>query len=375
VPATDLASKLRGATVRGLLGLPHPVLRLLAGRPVTIDGQRLDVEAQMGLRLLALSGEDQLERLTPEDARARVRNDARTFEGPKLKVARVDPVDVPGAAGTLGGRLYVPGPNGAERTGSGTSEGLLVYFHGGGFVVGDLETHDNVCRFLSRGAGVRVLAVDYRLAPEHRFPAASDDALAAFRFAVEHADELGTAADRIAVGGDSAGGNLAAGVAQLTAAEGGPSPAFQLLFYPWVDLSRKRRSYQLFGDGFYLTESDLEWDRGHYLTSESDAFDPRCSPALFDELSRCPPAYIATAGFDPLRDEGEEYGARLSEAGVGVAVRRHPGLIHGFVNTSQMSRSAREALLEAVGALRFALSRSARRIEATATGAAGAAGR
>ena len=371
MPAIDLASKLRGATVRGLLGLPRPVLRLLAGRPVTIDDQRLDVEAQMGLRLLALAGEDPLDRLTPERARARVRTDAQTFEGPKIQVARVDPVTVSGAAGALGGRLYVPHNDGGERAGSDASDGLLVYFHGGGFVVGDLETHDNVCRFLAHNAGVRVLAVDYRLAPEHRFPAAIDDALAAFRFAVGRADELGTATDRIAVGGDSAGANLAAGVARLTAAGGEPSPAFQLLFYPWLDLSSKRRSYRLFGDGFYLTESDLDWDKGHYLGSDSEAFDPRCSPALADDLSGGPPAYIATAGFDPLRDEGEEYGARLRTAGARVAVRRHAGLIHGFVNTSQMGHSAREALLEATGALRFALSRSAPRVESARTGAVG----
>ncbi|HUE26395.1 MAG TPA: alpha/beta hydrolase [Solirubrobacteraceae bacterium] len=357
--AADLASKIRGATVRGLLGLPHPLLRLLAGRPVGIDGQQLDVEVQMVLRLLALAGEEPLERLTPERARVRVRNDAQTFEGPKIEVARVEPITVSGADGPLGGRLYVPPQTAGGLSGSDAASGLLVFFHGGGFVVGDLESHDNVCRFLSRNAGIRVLAVDYRLAPEHRFPAAIDDALAAFRFTLEHAAELGAAADRIAVGGDSAGGNLAAGVARLTAAAGEPAPAFQLLFYPWVDLSRKRRSYQLFGDGFYLTESDLEWDKQHYVASPSDALDPRCSPALADDLAGVTPAYVVTAGFDPLRDEGEEYGARLHAAGARVVVRRHPGLIHGFVNTSQMGHSAREALLEAAGALRFALSSAA----------------
>lgn len=351
--AIDLTSKLRGATVRGLLGLPHPVLRLLAGRPVIVGDQTLDVEVQMVLRLLALAGEEPLERLTPAAARARVRNDAQTFEGPKVEVAWTEQITIAGAAGPLGGRLYVP-----HHTDGGpqTPDGLLVYFHGGGFAVGDLETHDNVCRFLSRNAGVRVLAVDYRLAPEHRFPAAIDDGLAAFRFSVEHADELGAAADRIAVGGDSAGGNLAAGVARLTAVAGERGPAFQLLFYPWVDLSSKRHSYRLFGDGFYLTESDLDWYKDRYIASESDVLDPRCSPALADDLSGVAPGYVVTAGFDPLRDEGEEYGARLRAAGVRVAIRRHPGLIHGFINTSGMGHSAREALLEATGALRFALS-------------------
>jgi acetyl esterase len=211
--------------------------------------------------------------------------------------------------------------------------GLLVYFHGGGFVVCDLETHDNMCRFLARQAGVRVLAVDYRLAPEHRFPAAIEDALAAFRFAAEHAAELGADPARLAVGGDSAGGNLATGVARLAAADAQPAPAFQLLFYPWLDLSAKRESYRLFGD----------------------AIDPRCSPLQAEQLEGLAPAYIATAGFDPLRDEAEEYASRLRAAGVPVALRRHRGLIHGFANAVGIGHVGREALVEAAGALRVGL--------------------
>jgi acetyl esterase len=275
-------ARAQSAIVRGLAALPDRVLRGLVGRPVVRDGQELHVESQLGLRLLALAGEPELEELTVAEARARIENDARTFEGPKLQVSNVSEVNVDGAEGTIRGRLYVP-----AYTDPGP---LLVYFHGGGFVVGDLDTHDNACRFLSRQAGVRVLSVDYRLAPEHPFPAGIEDAIAAFRFAVEHAAELGTDADRIAVGGDSAGGNLAAGVARITAAEGGPVPAFQLLFYPWLDLASERRSHELFAEGFYLTRSDLHWYRRHYLSDESQASDPRCSPLVAEELGPGPPA-------------------------------------------------------------------------------------
>jgi acetyl esterase len=334
--------------VRGLAALPHGVLRLLVGRPVVRDGQLLDVESQLGLKLLALARQPELEQSTVPEARIRVATDAQTFKGPTLEVGSVSDVVVQGANGRFGARLYVPA--GASEPGP-----LLVYFHGGGFVVCDLDTHDNVSRFLARQAGVRVLSVDYRLAPEHPFPAPVDDALAAFRFAVDHAAELGADPARIAVGGDSAGGNLAAGVARLASADGAPAPAFQLLFYPWLDLVAERPSYDLFGEGFYLTRSDLRWYRSRYLAEESQAADPRCSPLAAEELAGVPPAYIAVAGFDPLRDDGEEYAARLRDAGVTVALRRHPGLIHGFANTAAIGHAAREAVLEAAGALRMAL--------------------
>jgi acetyl esterase len=337
---------------------------MIVGRAVVLDGQQLHVEVQLALKLLALAGEPSLDSVTVADARARVAKDAHAFRGPQIEVARVEQLTIPAPSGAIGGRLYVPelhgrllGPEepGGLPGGRHAPGGLLIYFHGGGFVVGDLETHDNICRFLARQAGVRVMAVDYRLAPEHRFPAAIEDALAAFGFAVEHAGEFGIDPARVAVGGDSAGGNLAAGVARLAAAGNGNAPAFQLLFYPWLDLAGKRDSYQLFGEGFYLTEADLDWYRRHYLADERDARDPRCSPMLAEDLAGSAPAYIVTAGFDPLRDEGEEYAERLRAAGVPVALRRQAGLIHGFVNTVQIGHVAREALLEAAGALRVGL--------------------
>jgi acetyl esterase len=337
---------LESSLVRGAARLPDPVLRRLVGRPVSVDGQELHVEVQLALRLLALGGERSLDDAAV--ARARVAADAQAFAGPRVEVGRVEEVTVAGAAGPLGARLYVPEVSDAMS-------GLLVYFHGGGFVVCDLETHDNMCRFLARQAGVRVLAVDYRLAPEHRFPAAIEDALAAFRFAAEHAAELGADPARLAVGGDSAGGNLATGVARLAAADAQLAPAFQLLFYPWLDLSAKRESYRLFGEGFNLNEGDLDWYKRHYLADPGDAIDPRCSPLQAEQLEGLAPAYIATAGFDPLRDEAEEYASRLRAAGVPVALRRHRGLIHGFANAVGIGHVGREALVEAAGALRVGL--------------------
>jgi len=340
--------RIESVLVRALAGLPDGLQRLMVGRPVVIDGQELHVEAQLALKLLELGGSPPLETLSVAEARAQIVVDALAFEGPKCAVGRVEELTVGVATGSLGARLYVPAGSPGDR-------GLLVYFHGGGFVVCDLETHDNTCRFLAQHSGAAVLSVDYRLAPENRFPAAIEDALAAFRFALDHATEFGADPARVAVGGDSAGGNLAAGVACLAAGQRGPAPAFQLLFYPWLDLSRKGASYALFGDGFYLTERELDWYKGHYVTQETDALDPRCSPLLTKELVGVAPAYVATAGFDPLRDEGEEYAARLREAGVPVALRRHPGLIHAFVNAIGIGHVGRDALLEAAGALRVGL--------------------
>jgi acetyl esterase len=315
---------------------------------VVIDGQKLDVELQLILRLMKLAGEPELDELTVSDARQRITHDAAAFAGPTIEVASTTNVTVDGAEGPLAARLYVPLVTNSAGP-------LLVYYHGGGFVVGDLDTHDNLCRFLARQAGVTVLSVDYRLAPEHQFPTPFDDAVAAFRFAVEHADDLGADPARIAVGGDSAGGNLAAGVAQATAADGGPAPAFQLLFYPWLDLSAERRSVELFAEGFYLTRADLHWYRSHYLADMGQASDPRCSPLAAGELGSVAPAYITTAGFDPLRDEGEEYAGRLREAGATVALRRHQGLIHGFANLAAVSHTSRDALVEASASLRMGL--------------------
>jgi acetyl esterase len=245
-------------------------------------------------------------------------------------------------------RLYVP-----ERADDPLP--LLVYFHGGGHTIGSLESADSVCRLLGAHAGVAVLSVDYRMGPEHRFPAAVEDSLAAFDFAVAEAAELGVDPDRVAVGGDSAGGNLAGVVAQQRRGADGAAPAFQLLIYPVCDLTAERRSRELFAQGFLLTRQGIAWYRDHYMGPDGDRSDPRVSILLTEGLADVAPAYVATAGFDPLRDEGEEYARRLSEAGNVAAVRRHPGLVHGFANMTGFGLDSRDAVLEMAGALRLGL--------------------
>ncbi len=232
---------------------------------------------------------------------------------------------------------------------------MLLYFHGGGFVIGDLVTCESVCRFLARHAGVSVLAVDYRMGPEHPFPAAVEDATAALEWARDNAATLGVDPARIAVGGDSAGGNLATVAARLVRAGDRSAAAFQLLIYPVCDFSAKRPSYFTFQEGFLLSKAEMDWFRDHYLPDESRRSDPRASPILAEDLGSLPPAHLVTAGFDPLRDEGEEYARRMRDAGVRVSVRRHDGLVHSFANWTTMGRASREAMLEAAGALRQGL--------------------
>jgi acetyl esterase len=323
------------AVVRWLLALPEGVQRRIGGSPIEIDGQRLAPDAQMLVKLRRLSPNPPYDALAVPDARAALEGDAASVRGSLVQVAEVRQAELAG----MEARLYVPE---SERG------GLLVFFHGGGWVLGSLESHEQPCRFLAREAAVRVLSVDYRLAPEARFPAAVDDALAAFAWAREHAAELGAEPNRIAVGGDSAGGNLSAVVAQLA----DPPPALALLIYPACDFSEKRRSYELFGEGFLLTERNMDWYREHYLPDDDAARDPHASPLLAEDLSGMPRTHLAIAGFDPLRDEGLAYGRRLEEAGVDVDLALHEGLMHGFANMTGVSRTSAAAMKRAAEALK-----------------------
>jgi acetyl esterase len=319
--------------------LPPVLQRLLSGgRAVRVDGLELDPGVQLMLLLLRLTGHRGLDTMTPAEARIDIRRSAAIVSMAPA-VARVEARRLEGPAGPIPARLYVPDGG----------SGLVIYYHGGGWVVGDLDTHDDVCRFLARAANAAVLAVDYRRAPEHRFPAAVDDAIAALRGAGREAERLGLDPARIAVAGDSAGGNLAAAVAQLAVRDGGPRPAAQLLIYPVTDLSTKHPSYRLFADGFFLTEREMDWYRSHYLPDDAAALDPRASPLLAPDLRGLPPAIVLTAGFDVLRDEGEAFARRLEAASVPVRIRRHAGLIHGFCNATAVSRTARAAMTEAAG--------------------------
>jgi acetyl esterase len=339
--------RLEAAAARAAVRLPAPVKRRLAGTAVRRDGLELHLDTHLLLRLHALSRRPPLTSLTPARARAELRRTARIAAGPSAGVARVDDVRVAGADGPLAARLYVPD----ESAGA----ALLVFFHGGGWVGCDLDTHDASCRALCAASGVRVLSVAYRLAPEHPFPAPVDDALSAFRDAVARAGELGADPARIAVGGDSAGAHLAAVTAQQAARGGGPAPAFQLLVYPVTDCAEAHPSRLAFAEGFYLTKADMEWYEAHFLAAGGDRRDPRVSPLRADDLSGVAPALVVTAGFDILRDEGEAYAARLRAAGVRTLLRRHPGYAHGFFNALGIEAGARSALAEMAGVLRAAL--------------------
>jgi acetyl esterase len=332
-------------------GLPEPVQRRLFGPLPRMEGQTLAPDIHALISLAARARSDSLEdRADPAEARTQRRAEAAIVaERPTIPMARVEEVAIPGPAGEIAARLYVPAADGPQPL------PLLVYFHGGGWVIGDLETHDSPCRFLAANAGAQVLAVDYRLAPEHPFPAAADDAFAAFSWASENAARFGVDPSRIAVGGDSAGGNLAA-VAALTARdEGGPVPAMQLLIYPVTDTGRELPSRGTFAEGFLLTRRDMAYYEDRYLPPGTDRNDPKVSVLQADDLAGLPPAYVATAGFDPLRDEGNAFADRLREAGVPVTLHRHPGLIHTFVNLTAICPTARAAMLQACGALRMGL--------------------
>ena len=236
---------------------PGLKLRLSGKPPVVIDGQTLAPEVQLVLAVLGRRKEPPLETMSPADAREARRRLTAVFGGKPLPVGAVQDVEI-GAAAPLRARHYAPPESGGPHP-------LLVFYHGGGFLYGDLDTHDGVCRILCRHAGAHVLAIDYRLAPEHPFPAAVDDARAALRWAFANAERLGADRSRVGVGGDSAGGNLAAVVSQLAARDGGPAPVLQLLIYPVTDFTVRRRSRDLFAEGFLLTDAEMNWFEDQYL--------------------------------------------------------------------------------------------------------------
>ena len=328
--------------LESVLKLPERLLRVLAGKPVVVDGQTLATDVQLQLRLKRVARQAASETLPMAQGREVLRHDTRLTGGDQ-PIGSTRDLEVAGRPA----RLYVP--TGAPATGP-----MLVFLHGGGFMHGDLDTHDAPCRFQAENAGVRVLAIDYRLGPEHRFPAAYDDALAAYAWTVEHAAELGADPDRLGVGGDSAGGTLSAVVAIEAARRGWPCRV-QLLVYPAADGRRTTRSAELFADGFYLTKAYMDLANASYAASDADLDDPRFSPIRADVPDGVAPALVFTAGFDPLRDEGEAYAAKLADAGVQVELTRFPDQLHGFFNIVGVGRRSRAAVDEIAVALRTGL--------------------
>lgn len=282
-----------------------------------------------------LNARPPMETSTPEAARAASRERTAAAAVVDIPVALVDELTAEGAGGPIRIRRYDPSP--------GETTALVLFFHGGGWVICDLDTHDTVCRSLAAGSGATVLSVDYRLAPEHPFPAGLEDCYAATTWAVDHAAELGVDPRRVAVAGDSAGGNLAAAVTLLARDRDGPDLAYQLLVYPVLDHRLETRSYVDFAEGHNLTRAAMRWFWDLYLAG-APGDDPLASPLRAADLSGLPPALIVTAGHDPLRDEGEAYVERLRVAGVEAALVRAPGLFHGFFSCFH--------LIESVDALR-----------------------
>lgn len=306
----------------------------------------LDPQARALLDLMLQRGVPPVHTQTPAEARAAYR-DRRSFAQPDPPpVGRVRDLQAAGVAM----RLVRP-----ASVSDDAALPVLVYFHGGGWVIGDLDTHDVLCRSLAAGAGCAVLAVDYRLGPEHRFPAAVDDCVAALRFVQAEGDGLGLDTSRIAVGGDSAGGNLAAVVCLAQREAGLPLPAFQLLIYPATDQRAVAPSHTSNGQGYLLTTDSMAYYRGHYIADAAQWTDWRASPLLATDHAGLPPALVLTAGFDPLRDEGRQYADALSAAGVPTQYVCFERQIHGFITMGRLIAEANTAVDLCAAALRRAL--------------------
>ena len=306
----------------------------------------LDLQTQAMLEMLAAMGMPPMYTQSVDDAR-KAMTAMSAAAGEIEAVGKVEDREIAGPAGKIPLRLYTPEGKGPFP--------VLVYFHGGGWVIGDIESHDAVCRSLTNAAGCITVSVDYRLAPEHKFPAAPEDCYAATQWAAHNASTFNGDPTRLAVGGDSAGGNLAAVVSLMARDRGGPGLVYQLLIYPATDYYLPGTpSIQENGDGYMLTRDDMIWFLGHYLSSEADIQHPYAFPLQAKDLSGLPPAMVITAEFDPLRDEGEMYAAKLEQAGVAVTTKRYHGTIHGFFSMAAVIDQGKKALAEAAAGLRSA---------------------
>ncbi len=313
--------------------------------PLTPSLSALDPEARHVLELGRQAEAPPFEAGTPEQARRAYNEGFPTLQGEREPVASISERIVAGPGRPLTLRIY------RGQGAPATEAPALLYLHGGGWVIGNLDSHDEICRWLANEAGAVVISVDYRLAPEHKFPAAIEDCRATLAFMQSAADELGIDAGHIAVAGDSAGGNLATVLCLLARGDRIQLTA-QLLFYPNTDAAQTADSYRRFAEGFGLTASTMAWFRDHYIRDAADIGDWRASPLKAESLAGAPPAFIAIAGHDILADEGEAYARRLQEEGVPVVLRHWRGQIHGFVSMGRHGPAARQAVAAAVAAWR-----------------------
>ncbi|MCY7317993.1 MAG: alpha/beta hydrolase [Ramlibacter sp.] len=310
----------------------------------------LHPQARALLQLIEEKGLPPTHTLSPAEARHWYRERRFVSQPPPPAVAQSVDLKAPGPGGDIALRLVRP-----VGSAPATRLPVLVYYHGGGWVIGDLDSHDTLCRELANGSGCAVVAVDYRMGPEHRFPAAVDDVIAATRWVHANAAALDLDGSRIAVGGDSAGGNLAAVVA-IAARDSGDLPlAFQLLIYPATDMRRGAPSHQSNGQGYLLTRDTITYFHDHYIDDASHDLDWRASPLLHPDLSKLPPASVLTAGYDPLRDEGLQYAQALSEAGNRAALVCFERQIHGFITMGKVIDEANTAVALCAAQLRHAL--------------------
>jgi acetyl esterase/lipase len=298
------------------------------------------------LDILASTGGPPLHQLPIAEARTMPRH-MLEFGGPEEVVARVENREIPGPAQPIPIRIYRPVATDTLP--------VLMYFHGGGFVICDLDSHDRQCRSLANQSGCAVVAVDYRLAPEHKFPAAPDDAYAATQYVAEHADEFGIDPKRIAVGGDSAGANLATVVALMAKDKGGPALRFQMLIYPLTDFADESSSMREYAKDHFLTREQMDWFASQYFATDADRYAPYASPLYARDVRGLPPAIMITAECDPLRDQGEAYARKLQMAGVPVELKRYEGMIHPFFSLGGVIDGGRDAIAESAAAVRAAL--------------------
>jgi acetyl esterase len=286
---------------------------------------QLDPQMKAILDQAAAAGAQPFHTMTPAQARAAIDTMFQAFRGQPKEVAKVDDRKISGPAGDIPVRIYTPAGN--------SPYGALVYFHGGGWVIGNIETHDVTCRDLTSGTPCVTVSVDYRLAPEHKFPAGPEDCYAATKWVADNARSLNVDPNRIAVGGDSAGGNLAAAIALMARDRGGPKLAYQLLIYPAIDAADETPSHREFTkDGYILSRADMEWFWGYYL-ADKDRTNPYACPSRAKSLAGLPPAFVLTAEFDPLRDEGEA-----------VKAKRYDGVCHGFVSMAALLDAGKRAV-------------------------------
>lgn len=305
----------------------------------------LDATIEALIKQMAANPSPRLWEVSPTQARVMFAGMREIFELKGAPIGKVDSVEIPGPGGPLAARIYTP----VGLTGRVTP--ACIYFHGGGFVIGDLDTHDTICRQLANESGCRVISVDYRLAPESKFPAAFEDAYAALVWTEANASDHQINPNRLAVAGDSAGGNLAAAVALHAKAKGGPKLKYQMLFYPVTQARAETASMTDFATGYFLEKSSMDWFFDQYLEPGADLSDPRLSPLSAKDVGGVAPAYVMVAGFDPLKDEGKQYAAKLKAAGVQVDFVEYESMIHGFLGMAGMIPLASQAIRDAGKAL------------------------